>query len=230
MIPTGMIILVVVAVLVYFGLAHRLLDRMRLTDKAALGIILAMILGGLINIRVTGRPNELILNVGGGLVPFALAIYLLATADEPGETARGVVGSLIAGALVYASSRLLPVDPEQSPLIDPFYVYAIIAGVVGYLAGRSRRAAFCAGVLGILLSDAAHFVETGVRRIPSRTWVGGAGAFDSVVIAGLLAVGLAEVVGEVRERLQGGTAHVTGEGGEDKGVPKKGEKEHGQDS
>jgi len=34
--------------------------------------------------------------------------------------------------------------------------------------------------------------------------VGGAGVFDQVVIAGVLAVGLAEIVGETRERLGGG--------------------------
>jgi len=36
--------------------------------------------------------------------------------------------------------------------------------------------------------------------------LGGAGAVDTVVIAGFLAVILAEVVGELRERIQGGTA------------------------
>lgn len=227
MAPIGMIVLVIVAALVYFGLAHRLLDRMRLSDRAALGIILATIVGGLINIKITGRPNELIINVGGALVPFALVLYLLSTADERGETARGVIASLVAGALVYAASRVLPVDPEQSPLIDPFYVYAIIAGLVGYLAGRSRRAAFSSGVMGILLSDVAHFIETSVRRIPSRTWLGGAGAFDSVVIAGLLAVALVELVGEVRERLQGGTAHADNPDGQ---MPAKGDEEHEEKS
>lgn len=34
--------------------------------------------------------------------------------------------------------------------------------------------------------------------------IGGGGAFDAIVIAGLLAVLLAEFIGETRERLQGG--------------------------
>ena len=34
--------------------------------------------------------------------------------------------------------------------------------------------------------------------------IGGAGAFDSLILAGILAVLLAELVGETRERLQGG--------------------------
>ena len=35
---------------------------------------------------------------------------------------------------------------------------------------------------------------------------GGAGAFDATVIAGVFAVVLAEVIGETREKIQGGTA------------------------
>ena len=36
--------------------------------------------------------------------------------------------------------------------------------------------------------------------------IGGAGIFDSIVLAGLVAVLLAEILGETRERLQGGPA------------------------
>ena len=34
--PSGMIILLIVSVFVYFGIVHRILDRMRLTDKQVL--------------------------------------------------------------------------------------------------------------------------------------------------------------------------------------------------
>ena len=44
-------------------------------------------------------------------------------------------------------------------------------------------------------------IRTGVR---GTVHVGGAGAFDSLVLAGILAVLLAELVGETLERLQGG--------------------------
>jgi len=41
-------------------------------------------------------------------------------------------------------------------------------------------------------------------RIPGTVHIGGAGAFDSIVIAGIIAVILSELIGEGRERLQGG--------------------------
>jgi len=36
LVPTGLIVLVAITVLVYFGLLQRVLDRMHLTDKEAL--------------------------------------------------------------------------------------------------------------------------------------------------------------------------------------------------
>ena len=43
--PTGMIILLAISVLVFLGLAQRVLDRLQLTDRAALLFVGAMITG-----------------------------------------------------------------------------------------------------------------------------------------------------------------------------------------
>ena len=47
-----------------------------------------------------------------------------------------------------------------------------------------------------------------VRLLSSNTRgavnIGGAGAFDSIIISGIVAVLLAEIIGETRERMQGG--------------------------
>ncbi|MCL0067660.1 hypothetical protein M1N67_01800 [Peptococcaceae bacterium] len=40
----GLITLAIVLLLIYFGLAHRVLDRMKLSDRAALGIIVLLII------------------------------------------------------------------------------------------------------------------------------------------------------------------------------------------
>ena len=59
----GLIALVVISILIYFGVAQRALDRLRLTDRAALAVIAAIIIGSFIDIPVSDR---LIINVGGG--------------------------------------------------------------------------------------------------------------------------------------------------------------------
>lgn len=204
--PFGTTLLVLLSVLIYFGVAHRALDRLRLSDRGALAIIAAMIVGGWFNLFLARKPVELVVNVGGGLVPLALAFYLVVTADKARERWRSVVAALVAGAAVYSLGLIMPSGPEGLPrkLIDRLYLAPLVAGTVAYLAGRSRRAAFVAGIMAIILSDAANFTLLVAKGIPGRTWVGGAGAYDATVISGLLAVFLAEVVGETRERLSRG--------------------------
>ena len=200
--PIGPITLTIVSVLIFFGLAQRVLDRMRLTDKAAFLFIGAMFFGAYLPDIPLGA--NLSINVGGGLVPLILVGYLFIKAGTAKEKIRAVVASLIAGAAVYGVERFMPSEPGQM-FIDPLYMYAIVAGVVGYLAGRSRRSSFIAGIMGVILTDIFYAISLAIGGgALGGTTIGGAGIYDAVVIAGVLAVVLAEVVGETRERLQGG--------------------------
>lgn len=208
--PLGLIILLVVSILVYFGVAQRLLDRMRLSDKGALVIIGALIAGSFIDIPISRGNIQVAVNVGGALVPVGLAVYLLVKAGTPKEWMRALGATIITGLVIYlAGSVLMKGDPgERYNLIDPLYVYPLVGGVVAYLAGRSRRSAFIAATLGVLSLDVVHWLWLVNNKIPGNVYIGGAGAFDSIVIAGLIAVLLAEVIGESRERLQGGPSSV----------------------
>ena len=91
-------------------------------------------------------------------------------------------------------------------IVDPNYVYGLAAGVIAYLLGRSRRAAFFAGVVGVLLADIAVAALNWSRGIDQTLHLGSAGALDAVVISGLLAVLLAEFIGEAIERMTTGRA------------------------
>jgi len=201
--PIGMVTLIVVAVLIYFGLAHRVLDRMYMSDRGALVFIVLMIVASFFNVTIIRTPPQFIVNVGGALFPLGLTIYLIWRADTVVEKIRPILSAVITAAVVYVVARLLPSEPTQNTVIDPTYLFAIVGGLVAYLAGRSRRAAFIAGSLGIILADLAHYVEITVRGLPGRTWLGGAGAFDSVIVAGVLGTFLAEVIGETREAIGG---------------------------
>lgn len=196
----GLVLLLGLAGLVFFGLTQRILDRMRLTDTQALLVIGLMIVGSYISLPLFGESR---INVGGALVPLALIVYLLVRAGTARERWRAVLAALASGIAVILVNSLFEGGPHgaegrQLPL-DPLWMSGLVAGIVGYLAGRSRRSAFIAGVGGVLLSDLYSLLAS-----PSPTVMGGAGLFDQVVIAGVVAVGLAELVGESRERLQGG--------------------------
>ena len=209
--PAGMILLLIVAALVYFGLAQRILDRMRLTDKQALLFIGLMIAGSIINIPLFQGRTEVSVNVGGALIPLALAVYLLTKADSTREWTRALIAAIVTAGVVYGISQLTDFEPPRRDIIDPVWLFGIVAGVVGYLAGRSRRASFIAGTLGIIITDLVHMVRAFAVDLPTTVAIGGAGIFDTVVLAGIIAVTLAEFVGESRERLQGGPAEHEGQ-------------------
>jgi uncharacterized membrane protein len=206
--PLGMILLIVVTILIYFGLAHRVLDRLRISDKTALLLVGLLIVGSFINIPITNGPPRVSVNVGGALVPFGLAIYLLLKAGTSKEWIRALIATVATVVAIVLTNRYLFAadDPWQGGIdfIDPLYVYPIIAAVVAYIAGRSRRSAFVAATLGMLSLDVFHYFQLASTGIPGRVAMGGAGAFDAIILAGIGAVLLAEIIGEGRERLQGG--------------------------
>lgn len=197
----GMIVLTVVAVLVFFGVAQRVLDKLYLSDRAALVLIALMFFGTLIPNIVLGSVS---LSVGGALIPLGVCVYLLVRAGTAKERIRAIIGSLVTAGIIYALSVFLPDEPETI-VIDPMYLYGIVGGVVAYILGRSRRGAFICGVLGVMLADIAVAVVNWSGGIQQQLVLGGAGIFDAMVISGILGVILAEFIGEVFERLSRGS-------------------------
>ena len=197
--PAGSILLIVVAIAAFFGLLHRVLDRMGLTDWAAVLWIGAIVVGSYFNVSL-GMEPQLTVNVGGAVIPVVFAVFLISRADTQVETARAVVALFVTGTFVFGLGKILPEDPHAM-IIDPLWAFGLAGGIIAYLLGRSRRTAFLAGMLGVLVADLLHFAELIALDISGRVWLGGGGAFDAVIIAGIIAVFLAEVVGEFRERL-----------------------------
>lgn len=197
----GLTTLVIVAVLIYVGVAQRVLDRLRLTDREALLFIAAMAVGNFIEIPITANVA---VNIGGAVVPGILAVYLFVKAGTAKEKTRAIIATIVATAVIYAVNKLVPATPLFPLPIDPMYFYAILAAAAGYIAGRSRRSAFIAGVLSMILIDVISRLEVAYIGGDSSVTIGGAGLFDGVVIVGILAVALAEIFGESLERIQGG--------------------------
>lgn len=197
----GIIALIVVAILILLGVGQRILDKLKLNDKLALLCIAAMIgLGFVPDIPVT---DVFAFNIGGAVIPLALCIYLFIRADTGVERARSIAASLVTGAAIFAIGMFAPNEPERIT-IDPMILYGLAAGVIAYLFGRSRRCAFIAGVIGMMLSNVANAILVWNAGIPQRLVLGGAGAFDGIVLSGLIAVLLAELIGEIMERMQRG--------------------------
>ena len=204
----GFILLIITGLLILFGAGQRMLDRLRLTDRQAILFIALIIAGGFVpDIPVT---DTFAFNIGGALIPLALCVYLWAKADTFIERARSLLAALLTGVAVFSLGRLLPSEPENMT-IDPIYAYGIAAGLIAYVFGRSRRGAFIAGTVGVMLADLANWGYANAMGANQRLALGGAGGFDAIVIVGLLAVLISELLGEVLERASRGRRKPTRE-------------------
>lgn len=196
----GMVLLTVTAILVFFGVAQRVLDKLYLSDRAALVLIALMFFGTLLPSLRFGNVQ---ISLGGAVIPLGVCIYLLIRAGTAKERIRAVVGALITGGIIYALSALMPDEPEAI-IVDPIYLYGLTGGLVAYILGRSRRGAFICGVLGVMLADTAVAVVNWTKGIDQTLLLGGAGVFDAIVISGIFGVLLCELIGEMLERITRG--------------------------
>lgn len=197
----GMVLLTAVAVLVFFGVTQRVLDKMHLSDRAALVLIALMFFGTLLPNIPLGAVE---ISLGGAIIPAGVCIYLLIRAGTGKERLRAIVGALLtAGAVYLLTTYVLPDEPETI-VLDPMYINGIVAGLLAYALGRSRRGAFICGVLGVLLADGIVAVVNAANGIHQTLVLGGAGVFDAAIISGLIGVLLTELIGEIAERMTRG--------------------------
>lgn len=192
----GSILLSGAAILVLLGLGQRVLDKMHLSDRAALVIIAAMFIGGLLPDIDFGLVR---INIGGAVIPLGVCVYLLMRAEND-ERVRAVMGAVVTSGILYLLGRVMPEEPEKI-FIDPVYLCGIVGGLAGYVFGHSRRGAFISGVAGVLLADTINAIVVWSSGVAQTLRLGGAGIFDTAVISGLSAVLLAELLGEAMERV-----------------------------
>lgn len=193
----GNLLLLIAAILVFSGLLQRVLDRMYLTDRQALILIGLMFAGTFLPEIQVGNAA---INLGGALIPLGVCAYLIIRADTARERWRSLYGSIITALLIYLAAKLLPAEAEKLWL-DPMWLYGLCGGIVAWVIGRSRRAAFICGVAGTLLADAASFVVATMQGYEAELHLGGGGIADASVISGVIAVLLCETVGELLERV-----------------------------
>lgn len=193
----GMILLIVTALLIAFGVGQRALDRLRLTDVHAYVLIGLIIAAGFLPEIPLGLVK---LNVGGCLIPLGMCVYLFIKADTAWERWRSLIAAAGTGAVIWALMRFLPDEPDAIPF-EPNWLYGIAAAAVAYVLGRSRRGAFIGGVTGVIIAQIASVTPVWLSGNPQTLNLGGAGAFDAVVVAGFLGVMVAELAGEITERI-----------------------------
>lgn len=195
----SLIILSVIILLIMFGAGQRILDGLRLNDKEALMILILICIGILIPPIWIGK--YFCFSIGGFLIPFGLSIYLLISCGISRDLLRSIFGTIIVAGLIIALEWILPADPE-SVLIDNTYVYGVVAGVVAYVLGRSRRNAFISCLFGLSLAQLIQWIINWAKNTPTILGLGVGGAFGTYIVAIIISVAVSEFLGRCFEYAQ----------------------------
>lgn len=205
--------------LLFAQLMAESLAKLHLGSTAALLLVLGVFLGGLVNIpirrlrhartlevhplavfglygflpelRRARSETVLAVNLGGCVIPVAVAVYELLhlVAFDPGRL--GAVG--IAAAVNVAACYFLARPVAGVGIALPALVPALLAAALAMLLapGQAPPVAFIAGIAGPLVgADLFHLRD--IEEIGSGVVsIGGAGTFDSIVLSGIVAAYLA---------------------------------------
>lgn len=192
----SLIILSTIILLIMFGVGQRILDSLRLNDKEALMILILICIGILIPPIWLGK--YFCFSIGGFLIPLGLSIYLLISCGWSRDLLRAFLGTFIVAAIIYALEWILPADPEEV-LIDNMYIYGVVAGVVAYALGRSRRNAFISCLFGISLAQLVQWIINFATGTPSILGLGVGGAFGAYIVSIVISVAVSEFLGRCFE-------------------------------
>ncbi|WBO59437.1 MULTISPECIES: DUF1614 domain-containing protein [unclassified Acidocella] len=213
------ILLLVLMPLAFTEIMMSGLAKLHLSADAASLLVLFMLFGGAINIPIlrfhsgrricvqplvshgvfgfhsgfTKATNETVVavNLGGCVIPVGLALFeftRLMAADSGSFWA--VVGvSSINIFICYDLARIVPGIGITLPGLMPAFAAAGLALV--FLPQEATPIAFIAGVAGPLIgADLLHLPQ--LRKLPvGMLSIGGAGTFDGIVLAGIIAAYLA---------------------------------------
>jgi len=216
------ILLIVLIVFIEVRALRYAFLRIGLSSRAAFLVLLASLIGSYFNIPVVELParqvltNEevqlfgmhyvvprvevwprtvLAINVGGALIPAALSFYLVAKNRLWG---RATLAVAIVAAVVHQVAQPVP----GVGIAVPTFVPALAAVIVALVLSRDSAAplAYAAGSLGTLIGgDLLNIGRLQGLGAPVAS-IGGAGTFDGVFVAGILAVLLAGFPGRAAHR------------------------------
>ena len=213
------LILLAMLPLVFGHLFAAALIKLKLEPTTALLVVIGIFIGSLINLPVkrlsrtesvlvdqlavfglqgwwpmfqrVRRETIIAVNVGGCLIPVALAIYETAHLAMAGQQA--LFGLLLAVVINTGVCYWMAQPVEGVGIAKPGLFPAIVASLSALLLvpDQAPPIAFVAGVLGPLIgADLLHLrdiekIATGIASI------GGAGTFDGIVLSGIVAAYLA---------------------------------------
>lgn len=205
-----------VVLLIELRIVRFVYERVGVSPRLMLALLLVSFLGSYVNIAVAQLPPEQVysqgvvdffgmryvipmvreapgtviaVNVGGALVPAALSLYLIVKN-------RLYVSGLIAVTVVAAAVHLMAHPVPGIGIAEPVFVPPVVTAIVALVISRTHAVplAYAAGSLGTLIgADLLNLDKVRGLGAPVAS-IGGAGKFDGIFLTGLVAVLLASLV------------------------------------
>lgn len=195
------------------------LAKLHLGSQAAIALMIAIVLGGMVNIPVkriirqedvvvrpfaifgvrglwpalqrVRRETIIAVNLGGCVIPTGLALYQLIYLATIGPQVIGVtiVACAINTLVCYLVARPVPEVGIVMPGLLSPLAAAALASILA--PDQAPPVAFIAGISGPLIgADLLHLRDLG-RIAVGVASIGGAGTFDGIVLSGIVAAYLA---------------------------------------
>lgn len=194
----------VVLTLFFLNLVTVSFSKLGLSPEAALALLLATLMGSMINIPVSRRrivleeprsffsrfvfylpprvqEQVVAVNVGGAIIPVGFALYLLPRAP--------LVPTLLTTIAIILATRALARVVPGVGIVMPAWIPPLLSATLALLLARDNPApvAYIAGTVGTLVGadvlNWPNFRKLGAHLIS----IGGAGVFDGVFLSGVVA-------------------------------------------
>lgn len=199
-----LIALPILFLLIFLDIVTISFGKLGLSPAVAVALLLATLIGGMINIPVSRRrivyeppqpfysrfffylPPQvthqvIAVNLGGAIIPIGFALYLVPRAP--------LVPTLVATIVMVIATRLLARPVAGVGIIMPAWIPPLISAGLAFLLARDNPApvAYISGAVGTLIGadllNWPSFKKLGSQLIS----IGGAGVFDGIFLAGIVA-------------------------------------------
>ncbi len=127
------------------------------------------------------QKQVLAVNLGGALIPAGFSIYLLCRSQ--------IVPVVLATTLVSAACYVMARPTPGRGILIPSFVPPLSAALAAMLFARDNPSAvaYIAGTMGTLIGADIFHIGTMMRTGPGVLSIGGAGVYDGIFLAGLIA-------------------------------------------
>ena len=194
----GYVLLGLIAVLMFFGLLNTTVKAMRIDPWVALFFVIAFIVGGIIPMVSFG--SEVVVGIGGFIVPFVLMIVLvvLSVIKGGGTNVVRLVASIASiTAVTTAVLTWMPTDVTWVAILSRF-VIGILAGAISYVICADRISSVTGAIGGVVWGNLAAAMIAYFFGNADAIVLGSGLVYDAIIIGMVFAVVLAMVANQMR--------------------------------